>query len=71
MNLVASILFFVLIFIILLFYVYGCFTCLHVNHMYPYCLWKTEEDIRPLWITMWVLGIKPRSSGRVSSALNH
>ena len=35
------------------------------------CLRRPEESVRfPEIFLMWVLGIKPRSSGRAASALN-
>lgn len=53
-------------------------TCMPVHHMSMWCLWRPEEAIgshgtrvtvdRP---SLWVLGIEPKSSGRVASALNH
>lgn len=57
---------------------YGWLFCLHVYSctMCMHCLPLPEEGIKSpgtrwLWATIWVLGIKPRSSARAASALNH
>lgn len=58
----------------IIFIVYVCvclFVCVHT--MYLQCLWslKEREGCTWLWAATWVLEIEPRSSTRVSRALNH
>lgn len=57
---------------------YGCFVCMSVHRIYP----VPEEEQRRTWdpleleyrlllASVWLLGIKPQSSGRTTSAFNH
>ena len=43
-------------------YVYQMYTCVQESDLQSY---------RQLWVDMWVLGTKPRFSGRVVCAINH
>ena len=68
---------------ILLHFLYYWFLCiwvfwLHVHCMCPWCPWRLKEGVRfPghsyrwFWATMWVLGIKPRTTVRTAKALNY
>lgn len=65
-------------------YVYGCPACsTSMHHMHTWCLWSQKrvlgprnwsyiqtEVYRQLWAVMWILGIEPKSSGRIVNALN-
>jgi hypothetical protein len=65
---------------ITLFNVYVCFACMYVCISYM-CLVPTEDRrghqihqdwrYRYLWTAVWMLGFKPRSSGRAASTLKH
>ena len=53
------------------FYVYRCFSCLHVCAPYVCLVPKEAKRVyyRQLWTAMWVLGIESRSSERIVHAL--
>lgn len=51
--------------IFVLFHVYECFACLYVH--IP-CAHLAPMEVRA---SMWMLGIKPRSSARAERTLNH
>jgi hypothetical protein len=65
-------------FILDYFYVYGCSASMHIcaPHICSVCRVQRGHWIpwnwnyKGLWATPWVLGLKPRSSGRAVSALN-
>lgn len=48
--------------------------CMSVHHMWAWYLWRqsdaVELELRIFWATVWVLGIKTRSSGRTPDALD-
>ena len=52
--------------------------CMDVFHMYAWCLRRPEKSVSDclglefqIFVSpMWVLGIKPRSSGRAANTLN-
>jgi hypothetical protein len=46
--------------------------CMSVCHLHAQCIQRPEGGIRSLELAaVWVPSIKPRSSGRATSALNH
>jgi hypothetical protein len=61
---------------ILLFYVYGCFACMHFCLHLHEVLMKTWRRINPwnwshrkLWTSMWTVAIQPRTSGKSRNIL--
>ena len=52
--------------------------CVWLCIMCPQCLWKPERasdalglELQRLWAAIWMMGMKPRSSGRATIALNY